>query len=390
MNMTSPFPFEPTIRVGLCENSSFGLCPQGDYQIEPSDNQVVYLPLNEDSAMTVKEIAIGRGFHWEQRLDLKFRGVIRLTRDGDNSLLLNLVKAEEYLRSVVGSEMNPDAPEELVKAHAIISRSWLMRQLRKVNKNTDSGKCRTPNTIIDWTEADAHTGFDVCPDDHCQRYQGIDAITEASAKAVDSTRGIVLIDAESGEIADARFSKCCGGRTELFSSCWGNENPAYLQSVADPFCHPSRLNSHDKSHLLNDYDSLTDDYYQWERIVPRSLVRLNLKNQHGIDIGDIQSLIPIEKGPSDRIIRLLIKGSQGEIAIGKELTIRRLLSDSHLYSSAFEINESAEGFILHGRGWGHGVGLCQIGAAVMASEGYKCEEILNYYYPSTKLCKLYE
>lgn len=388
MTPASLFQFEPTVRIGLCENEPFGLVPHGKYSVDAAENQVFYLPLHADSFMKVKGLEIGRGFHWSQRRDLRFPGVIRLERDNDRSRLLNIVKAEEYLKMVVGSEMNPLAPPELIKAHAIISRSWLMRQLMRGGKS--QRQAADTNPFIRYTESDAHIGYDVCNDDHCQRYQGLDAVTETSSAAVEATRGIVLTDVSSGSITDARFSKCCGGKSEIYSTCWGDMDFESLQSVDDPYCAPDRLHRHDVSRLLKDYDALTDDYYRWRRVVPAALIAANIRNMFGVDVGGVISMKALRRGPSGRISLLKISGTDSEIEIGKELTIRRVFSDSHLYSSAFDIEKTDDGFTLTGHGWGHGVGLCQIGAAVMAAEGYSHEQILSHYYRNTQLSKLYD
>ncbi len=391
MTDASHFPFEPIISVGLCDGTPFGLKPVGNYAIEASEEQISYMPESDNSYMLVTGMEIGCDFHWQQKLDLRFGGVLNLRRDGDKSQLINILKVESYLKCVVGSEMNPEAPAELVKAHAVISRSWALRQLsRRVGNTSIPHDTDNSDAIITWSESDAHKDYNVCADDHCQRYQGLDAVTAASEAAVVSTRGIVLMDAVSGLIADARFSKCCGGQTELFSTCWGDIDYPYLKSVKDEFCTPERLNRYDKKTLLKDYDRLTDDYFSWKRIVSRQIVKDNLRRYYNRDIGDVIDLNPLGRGPSGRIHTLEVVGSSGRIVIGKELAIRRLLSDTHLYSSAFDVSAHEDGFLLAGKGWGHGVGLCQIGAAVMACEGYTWQEILSHYYPGTNLSKLYE
>lgn len=382
-------PFEPLVRVGLCEDSGFGLHPEGPYDVNASENQIVYTPLSPDSRMKVSGITIGRGFHWESKHTFRYRGSIILSRNCGKSLLVNALKAEEYLQSVISSEMSPDAPAEYLKAHAIISRSWLL-QILSGAKRPETAENYEAGHIITYTQNEAHTGFDVCPDDHCQRYQGIDAINPAALRAVMDTRGNVLTF--RGEIADARFSKCCGGITERFSTCWNNLDYPYLPAKEDPYCDPSALSPQLSAGLrrcLKNYDADTS-YYRWEKTVPKELIRQNLRKQHNLNLGEIISLEPLSRGDSGRIHRLRIIGSKGSVIIGKELTIRRLLSDSHLYSSAFEIEKTSAGFLLRGRGWGHGVGLCQTGAAVMALRGMTCREILSFYYPGTSLTKIYD
>lgn len=384
---------EPLVRIGLCENETFGLYPHGAFSVNASDDVVTYMPHDDDAYMLIKGLQIGRGFHWQQSRDMKFGGVIQISKHNGRTLLLNMIKAERYLQSVVGSEMHPDAPQEFVKSHAIISRSWLFRQLQIKNKKLFSQSAEynsESNRLISWTESDEHKDFDVCPDDHCQRYQGLEAMTPSSKKAVDATRGLVLTDM-GGEIADTRYSKCCGGITELFSSCWGDIEIPYLVSVVDPYCSPNRLKAAMKKNpfLLKEYDASTIDYYDWKVEVSASLIEDNLIKLYDTDIGRIEDLQPLKYGPSGRIVELKVVGSRNSVIIGKELSIRKLLSETHLYSSAFKINKMAGGFMLHGKGWGHGVGLCQIGAAVMAVEGYTCEQILAHYFPGTTLSQLY-
>ena len=379
---------EPTVRVGLSEEGGFGLHPHGSYDINAAEDVVTYTPMEQDAFMEVTGIRIGRGFHWDSKRTMRYGGIIQLMRIKERTLLLNMLKAEQYLQCVVGSEMHPDAPTEFVKAHAVIARSWLLRMITSKRKALRE---MSVNPLITWTEADAHQYFDVCPDDHCQRYQGLDAITPGSKAAVEATRGLILID-EQNDIADTRYSKCCGGKTELFSTCWADKDYPYLTSINDPYCHPDRLASALKAHpsLLKDYDAATDEYYTWEQEVPEALIRHNLKERFNTDIGSITDLKIVKQGPSGRVYELEIVGTTGSVVLGKELSIRRLLSETHLLSSAFTIKKRSGLFILRGRGWGHGVGLCQIGAAVMAVEGKTCSEILDFYYPHTRLSKVYE
>ena len=309
--------------------------------------------------------------------------------------------------------MSGTSSVELLKAHAVISRSWLLAQIGKAPKlkiensklkvgqashESDSQKGSTPEAnsqfstlnfqFIKWYDREAHTHFDVCADDHCQRYQGVSRkVTPQVYEAIRATRGIVL--SYEGEVCDARFSKCCGGRTELYESCWDDTPHPYLSVVDDPFCNtddPKIL-----SEVLNHYDQSTD-FYRWTVQYTQAELSDLVRRRSGFDYGDIIDLIPIERGPSGRIVRLQFVGTKATRIIGKELEIRRTLSETHLYSSAFEI-EKEEGlsptFILHGRGWGHGVGLCQIGAAVMGAKGYNYKEILHHYYPEAELTEWY-
>jgi len=382
---------EPLVRVCLCEDSSFGLHPHGRYDIDSTEEIMTFRPLDADSYMQVDGLEIGRKFHWQRRLDMRFEGMVQLHRGKECSRLLNILMAERYLTSVVGSEMNPQAPKELIKAHAIIARSWLIRLLTACTQ--DSQHCMEvyADRLVSWVSPRPHVDYDVCLDDHCQRYQGLDAVTVRSAAAVAETRGVVLTDS-CGRIADTRYSKCCGGRTELYSTCWDDYDIPYLRSVEDPYCHPDRLCAalRHEPHLLKDYDMATTDYYEWTAEITKSQVRDNLKAKFGVDIGDVLSLRALHTGASGRISHLLVRGMRGDFTIGKELNIRALLSNSHLYSSAFTIDERGDAFILHGRGWGHGVGLCQTGAAVMAAEGVSYTDILQHYYPDTQLQKIYD
>ena len=286
--------------------------------------------------------------------------------------------------------MSGTSSVELLKAHAVISRSWLLAQIKTASPLPLPR--RGKGEAIRWYDREAHTHFDVCADDHCQRYQGISRkVTPHVHEAIRATRGIVL--SYDGEVCDARFSKCCGGITELYESCWDDTPHPYLSVVHDPFC-----NTNDPkilSEVLNHYDQGTD-FYRWTVEYTQEELSELVRRRSGFDYGDIVDLIPIERGPSGRIIRLQIVGTKATRIIGKELEIRRTLSETHLYSSAFEVEkrrltpEEKPLFALHGRGWGHGVGLCQIGAAVMGAKGYKYDEILHHYYPNAELTEWYE
>ena len=308
--------------------------------------------LVSEPSFILHDITIGIGFHWEQKITRRFAGRLRFIVEGDKIRAVNRLGLEDYLLSVISSEMHADAPLEFLKAHAIISRSWVMSNLR------------------------SHERFDVCADDHCQRYQGLDgAVGQNVRDAVDLTWGSVLT--YKGELCDARYSKCCGGTTELFSTCWEDKDYPYLQAVPDvpapgekPFCDTDDEEILRK--VLNDYDLKTRDFFRWTAKLE----------------GNIKDLKPLKWGPSGRIYELEIEDDKGRRVIGKELVIRKALSSSCLKSSAFEIEWKGDECILHGRGWGHGVGLCQIGAAVMASKGYDCASILSHYYPGTEISEL--
>lgn len=363
---------EPMIRVGLITD--------GDPHFTKQEDKI-----------RVHNILIGDGFHWQSRKEYDFAGKIKKLAHPEGKIkILNELPIEEYLKSVASSEMNGASPLEFLKAHAVISRSWAMR---KINEDRINKPSREKDILIDWEESDSHCGIDVCNDDHCQRYQGIsEEININAGKAVDETRGEVLIDKE-GNIADTRFSKCCGGSTELFSTCWADIDYDYLPVKEDPWCDLSDMNPNDKETFLNNilknYDRTTVDFHDWEVRINKSKIKENLQKIYHINIGDITGLEAEERGSSGRIKTLRIAGTEGSVVIGKELKIRRLLSDGCLYSSWFDIEEDSESFILKGHGWGHGVGLCQIGAARMALEGKDYHEILDFYYPGTLIKKIY-
>ena len=341
------------------------------------------------------EVTIGKKFHWERRQCQRFRGDIEILRQTDGNLTaVNRIGIEEYLKSVIGSEMNIDSPTELLKAHAVISRSWLLAQIRRDLRHEGEpvldaeGRENQSGITIDWQDKEDHVDFDVCADDHCQRYQGIGngERSERAAEAVGSTRGEVLT--YEGKICDARFSKCCGGKTEVFSVCWEPRHHSYLTTVEDPFCAdatPKIL-----ARTLNGYDIEDADTYIWTSdYAPGELEKL-LRERSGIDFGEITEIKALKRGESGRIYILEIIGTKHRHIIGKELTIRRYLSPTHLKSSAFEIIRLSDGgWRLEGKGWGHGVGLCQIGAAVMACKGFSYREILSHYYPGAIIDKIY-
>ncbi len=373
----------------------------------------------ESSTFSLHNVTIGKEFHWQQQETQTFQGSLILRIIDGELHAINRIAIEDYLTSVIASEMSGTSSVELLKAHAIISRSWLLAQIGAGTSPLPFSR-RDRGEAIRWYDREAHTHFDVCADDHCQRYQGVSRkMTPQVAEAIRATRGIVL--SYEGEVCDARFSKCCGGKSELYESCWDDTPHPYLSVVDDPFC-----NTHDEkvlSEVLNHYDQSTD-FYRWTVEYTQAELSELVRRRGGFDYGDIIDLIPIERGPSGRIVRLQIVGTKATRIIGKELEIRRTLSENHLYSSAFEVEkrslsptlsqgegatESTENsiamfeahspwkrdgesllFVLHGRGWGHGVGLCQIGAAVMGAQGYSYEEILHHYYPKAELTEWYE
>lgn len=345
-------------------------------------------------------VTIGVDFHWERKVTQKFAGTLKFIVDGGKVTAVNIVGVEDYLLSVISSEMKASAGLEFLKAHAVISRSWVMAQVEHRQSHvsrTPGSSCPVSEPVegaeeyIKWFDHDDHTLFDVCADDHCQRYQGLTmAVGDTVRKAVDQTWGLVLTS--EGKICDARFSKCCGGRMELFSTCWEDKDYPYLQPLPDTadcveggdvFC--DTKDEKILSQVLNDYDLETRDFYRWRTEYSRAEVSDLVRRRSGMDFGTIRDLVPVERGPSGRLKRLKVVGDKKTMIIGKELIIRRWLSDSHLKSSAFEVHWDGDHLTLDGSGWGHGVGLCQIGAAVMAAKGYSFDRILLHYYPGSTL-----
>ena len=342
------------------------------------------------------DVTIGVDFHWERKQVQKFAGSLRFIVEGGKVTAINRVGVEDYLLSVISSEMKGSASEEFLKAHAVISRSWVMAQIgRRKAQDAAGATANDPASVPDggeyirWFDHDDHACFDVCADDHCQRYQGLGgSVSKNARRAVDATWGEVLT--YDGALCDARFSKCCGGVMERFSTCWEDRDYPYLavkpdtpEAGGDPFCDTS--DEAVLSQVLNDYDLETKDFYRWTVRRSRAEWSSLVHDRSGVDFGEIKELVPVERGGSGRICRLKIIGSKRTMTVGKELMIRRWLSDSHLKSSAFEVEYDGDDIVLHGSGWGHGVGLCQIGAAVMASRGYTYQQILAHYYPGSRL-----
>ncbi len=353
--------------------------------------ELTFVPQCPTASFSLHDVTIGVNFHWERKETQVFLGTLRLVVESDKITAINQLPVERYLASVISSEMKATAGLELLKAHAVISRSWLLAQMQR-RKEAGQRKdgffsfVKKDNELIRWYDREDHTIFDVCADDHCQRYQGITKQTSpAVEQALEATRGRILC--HDGEICDARFSKCCGGVTEEFQYCWEDTPKPYLVSVADPFC-----NTSDKavlSQVLNDYDLETNDFYRWTVEYTTEELSHLVSEKLKEDFGTVTDLIPLERGKSGRIWKLRIVGTKQTFTVGKELEIRRALSETHLYSSAFDVEKTATGFRLHGRGWGHGVGLCQIGAAVMGQQGYKYDEILLHYYRGAEIKKIY-
>lgn len=348
----------------------------------------------EGGLTVVRNQLIGKDFHWQQTREAVLPGKIEIL-DGiasDGVRLINTLPLEKYLEIVVGSEMNPSAPSEFLKTHAILSRSWAIGKILRCHQEGSAGKTEKDNLHIGWDDTADHNGFHVCADDHCQRYQGITDISPQGQAAIRETAGIILTDS-LGEPVDARFSKCCGGHTELFSTCWQDVTPPGLTARPDPWCDLSAMDSKQRGDLLSvilkDYDRGHDlDFHTWEESVDKRFIANRLRELFNIEIGErAEQLFPLATGPSGRHHLLRIIGDKAEATIGKELHIRRVLSKSHLKSSAFSVLDEGDIFHLKGRGWGHGVGLCQIGAARMALT-HNHTEILRYYFPDAQLSPL--
>ena len=386
------------------------------------ESGVLFTPENRDSSFIVHSVTIGVDFHWQRKEDQVFNGNLKLIAEEDKLTVVNVLSVEDYLISVISSEMKATASVDLLKAHAVISRGWLLAQIEKrILLGVNSAKYKTSfiteDEIVRWYDREDHSSFDVCADDHCQRYQGITrASTPAVRKVVEETSGEILM--HNGAICDTRYSKCCGGMTEIFENAWEPVNHPYLQRVIDnpdsetrydlnmnneenarkwiignphSFCNTSDKNI--LSQVLNDYDQETNDFFRWKVVYEQVELSSLVRNRTGIDFGSIENIVPLERGASGRIIRLKISGSKKTMIIGKELEIRKALSKTHLYSSCFivekNVNEKNTTFVFLGAGWGHGVGLCQIGAAVMGSKGYSYREILSHYFRGAVIEKLY-
>ncbi len=450
--------FEPQIEFTLHAPYRMGGNEISGYQTATFDHgrilwqgrlydELLFEPEDEQTAsFELHGVTIGINFHWERKEDQRFQGALKIIVEDGKLTAVNVIRVENYLTSVISSEMSATASLELLKAHAVISRSWLLASLKGL---TPDNKATSPKTVfystkqspsphslgegtgvrperLTWYERDAHTRFDVCADDHCQRYQGITrASTEIVRQAIQATRGQVLMS--EGRICDARFSKCCGGAFEEFQYCWDDTPYPYLrkqrdlrirqgqasvpapdlpdltvEAEADRWIRTSPeafCNTTDKqilSQVLNNYDQETTDFYRWRVEYTQEELSALILQRSGVDYGQIIDLVPVARGTSGRLWKLKIVGTKLTRIIGKELEIRRTLSPSHLYSSAFVVDRhdlSPEGiparFTLTGAGWGHGVGLCQIGAAVMGEQGYKYDEILLHYYIGAEIKEVY-
>jgi len=383
--------------------------------------EVIRCLSQDGSTFTLSDVTIGISFHWERKQQQTFQSdMILIPCENETLIAINEILLEDYLTSVVSSEMNASAPLEFLKAHAITSRSWLLAMLNRP-RHLQSANQAMPSpipegdTFIHWYDRIDHTLFDVCADDHCQRYQGISRLISGNAtKAVDATRGILLT--YNGAVCDARYHKACGGLTENFENAWEDTPIPYLTAVSDSETPYPAIRSEDEAekwigffpkvycnineredlqHILPAFDLETTDFFRWQVVYTHTEIEEILKEKSGIDFGRVFRLVPMERSQSGRIIRLKIEGSKRTITVGKELEIRRWLSRSHLYSSAFVVSVTYDTtglpstFTLNGAGWGHGVGLCQIGAAVMATKGFSAEAILQHYFHGAELRKWY-
>ena len=375
--------------------------------------ELVFTPCGKDSVFTLHDVVIGVNFHWQRKETQSFKGELRLIVEDGEVRAINRIDVEEYLVSVISSEMSATSSLEFLKAHTIVSRSWLYAQLLRKDKVRQSVLgWEYDDEIVRWYAREDHTLFDLCADDHCQRYQGVTRAHNPNVElAVKETAGLVLM--YDGEVCDARFSKCCGGVTERFSACWENVDFDYLQAFRDcgcdgelpdltteegarawiessPASYCSTTDAHVLSQILNGYDCETNDFYRWTVVYSQKELSKLVAERSGIDFGTIEELLPVERGASGRIMKLKVVGSKTSKTVGKELEIRRWLSKNHLYSSAFVVDKLIDPagtvqFVLKGAGWGHGVGLCQIGAAMMGEKGCSCEQILSFYYPGCVL-----
>lgn len=432
------------IDVGIMARESIAFILDGPFRMEGKDyegghtvqrgegglifegktyRQLCFEPLCPQTGhFTLRDVVIGVDFHWERKEDQTFTGALLFIVEDHNVRAVNRLSVEDYLISVIASEMSASSTLEYLKAHCVISRSWLLSQIEKRNASATreetsfNADTREPGRWIKWWDREDHLLFDVCADDHCQRYQGITRPSQSMEKvrqAVSLTCGECLVC--DNRICDARFSKCCGGYMETFDTCWEPVRHPYLQGKYDGVAndlegkHPD-LRKHDQarewilssppafcntrdqailSQVLNSYDQETTHFYRWEVSYGFEELSALVFKRSGLDFGLIDELVPIERGPSGRICKLQIKGSKMSMVIGKELLIRKVLSESHLYSSAFVVDKTPDGFLLRGAGWGHGVGFCQIGGAVMAYRGYSYKEILRHYFPGSILEKRY-
>jgi len=386
------------------------LADEADHEVIRSTP--IRLTAQKDSTFELSNVIIGNRFHWERKEDQVYRGDLILQLGEDRTICaINEILLEDYLKSVISSEMSAEAPIEFLKAHAILSRSWFLAGLdrRKGEKTSARKLIQKDGEVIRWYDREDHDLFDVCSDDHCQRYHGITkVISQRAEEAIRKTNGTVMT--YRNEICDARYSKACGGITENFETAWNDKRIPYLRSTSDastshhpigteeeatawilskPDAYCNTKDAHLLERILPEVDRETKDFFRWEVECSRKELEEILQKQTDFDFGELTEIVPISRGPSGRISRLRIVGSKKSMVVGKELEIRRCLSDTHLYSSAFIVRLEADRVVFHGAGWGHGVGLCQIGAAVMATQGFSAEEILKHYFRGVEIRKIY-
>ncbi len=399
----------------ICRSPSIRFIPEKE--LSPSSGRTKIIEERSEKAgsshtFSLFNVTIGNRFHWEMKEDQAYQGdlILRLRQDGTISAI-NEISLEDYLKSVISSEMSPEAPIEFLKVHAILSRSWLLAGLarERTEKASEEKTVQKEGEVTRWYDREDHDLFDVCADDHCQRYQGITKIvSEQAEEAILETRGMVIT--YLNQICDARYSKACGGITENFETAWGDHSVPYLRTISDAatphnpigteeeastwilskpdaYCNTGDIQFLEK--ILSGIDRETKDFFRWRVEYAREELEEILQAKTGFDFGTLKEIAPVSRGPSGRISRLRIVGSKKSLMVGKELEIRRWLSDTHLYSSAFVVKHEGDRFIFHGAGWGHGVGLCQIGAAVMARQGFSAEEILKHYFSGVEIKKIY-
>lgn len=348
---------------------------------------------NTSSHITVSNIMIGIQFHWQKHEDLDYRGIIEVGFNNQGKLVvINEIDLENYLVSVNSSEMTSDCPIGLLESQTVVARNTVLATMGKHHYNTN---------------------FHLCSDDHCQCYHGKKREQQVSRQAVENTWGRILLHGD--EICDARYSKICGGIMEDYRYVWENRDIPYMVSGIDSdeeINYPANTEETAKElidtslpaycntdlhklpeNLANLYS--TQNLFRWEVTYPREELESLISEKTGKDIGELQDIIPLERGDSGRLIYINLVGSDKTLKIGKELEIRRVLSKSHLYSSCFYVRKEmgtdgkVSRFILKGAGWGHGVGLCQVGATVMASKKIPYQKILEHYYKNTNLVSLY-
>lgn len=365
-------------------------------------NKIEIVQDKNDSYITLKSVIAGRGFHWAKHIEVKLAFKLEFSVREGSLLVINEMPIEEYLACVATSEMSAECPESYIEAQTIVARSWMLANVEQ--KHT-------------------YLGFDVCNDDCCQRFQGVNNLTPHSKKAADNTRGQVLL--YENEIVDARYSKSCGGVMEKFENLWENSPKDYMQNKSDShnefnvdltkeselktwvntvpksFCSPHYIKEEELHKYLGHVDEQSK-YFRWKVETTQEELVENIKDKLDIDICFVLLLIPIKRAGSGRILELEISyldsnNIKNTLIIYKDYEVRRVLHKMFLYSSAMTIDAINENdskyptkFVLNGAGWGHGAGLCQIGGIGMSLAGYRTDEIVKHYYPGAELSKIYE